>query len=110
MLLFTGSARAEVVFFDALSDVPVAKGLQVLPEQDLVFSKPEGRIVEVVSAIEPSTNEAIIRDFYQQTLPAFGWNVLASGDYSRGDELLKFWFERNDGQVFLHLRVEPADQ
>ncbi len=108
-LVLCASVQARTQFFDVLSDVPVADGLIVLPEQGLVFNKPEARIVETVSALEAGVSAEAVTDYYREILPAFGWHMQADGVYMRGIEVLRTWFEVNDGQQFFHLRIAPAD-
>lgn len=103
-------ARAETAFFETLPDVPVAKGLQLLPDQDLVFDKPEARIVETVSLVGDASQAHEIEEYYRKTLPAFGWTLLSDGVYRRGVEDLRFWFDSNEGRQFFYLRIEPANQ
>lgn len=108
LIMWPAMASAEISFFQALPDVPVAEGLQLLPDQDVVFDKPDARIVETVSVMEAGVADEAVRGFYQRNLPAFGWQALPSGDYSRSGEVLKLWFEVYEGQKFFHLRIEPS--
>jgi hypothetical protein len=107
------TAQAETVFFETLPDVPVAPGLEVLPAEVVSFDKPDGRIVEVVAVLSANGQHVgtpAIRQYYDSILPSFGWVMTGDQTYVRGRERLRFWFESVDGQVNLHVLVEPARQ
>ena len=75
-------------FLETLSDVPLMPGLQEIPDQGVVFDKPEGRIVES-AAITESVDAGSISAFYNKTLPELGWKRTGSDTYVRGDETLE---------------------
>ena len=105
-------AWAGTVFFDSLPDVPVAAGLEILPEEGVRFDKPEGRIAEVVAVLAADGDHpgaAGIVQFYDQVLPSFGWVADGEQSYVRGPEGLKFWFEVVDGETYFHVLVEPIN-
>ena len=72
-------------------------GLAEVKGSTLVFSKPQGRIVEVIA--EGVENEEInkekIIEFYKQTLPQLGW--IHTGTFS---------WERESEQLFIKVSFE----
>ena len=79
------AALARDVYLSLAPDIPLAPGLSEFDGGQLVFDKPEGRIVRIeaerVSA--QGANGAVPR-FYRETLPNLGWQ-LNSGD-NTGDK------------------------
>ena len=72
-------------------------GLAEVRGSTLVFSKPQGRIVEVIA--EGVENEEINKEkilaFYKQTLPQLGWILTG-----------KFSWERESEQLFIKVSFE----
>ncbi|MCK5284708.1 MAG: hypothetical protein KAJ86_03885 [Alphaproteobacteria bacterium] len=106
-----GNSAQEVVnldgrFFVSLQDIPLMPGLVELADQTLVFDKPEGRIIEVVSYIQGISFDEIM-SYYESVLPQFGWIKTGEKFFVRGDELLQMCFENHEGQVFLRITVMP---
>lgn len=95
-------------FFSAIQDMPVMPGLVELPDQGVMFDKPEGRIVESVAAIQSGSREAI-RAYYDSVLPQLGWTRLDIDKYMRENEDLQLGFETNEGRQFLRIMVAPRE-
>ena len=109
-IALTQPARADAVFFEAIPDMPVARGLIVLPEQGLVYDKPDGQIVKAVALMpldQGVTRESVVA-FYREALPSFGWSALGERRYTRGADRLRFWFEEFEGELYFNLLVSPA--
>ncbi|MCC7304971.1 MAG: hypothetical protein IT558_01790 [Alphaproteobacteria bacterium] len=110
LLIAASSFATETArFFSALPDVPVMPGLSELTEQTASFDKPEGRIVESIALIE-SGDENSIAQFYEQTLPQFGWSRVSAQNYRRENENLRLSFENSQGRKFMRLMVAPAEE
>lgn len=109
MVLAAGTASAETRFFTALNDIPLMPGLYELPEGDLAFDKPEGRIVQVKAVTETkSINE--IKGFYDGVLPQLGWARASENQYVRGQEALSLSLETRNGINVLSIHLSPGTQ
>ena len=87
------AALARDAYLSLAPDIPLAPGLSEFDGGQLVFDKPEGRIVRIeaerVSAQGPN---GAVPSFYHETLPNLGWQ-LNSGDNTadkRDDNVLTF--------------------
>lgn len=94
-------------FFSSVPDMPLMQGLQELPDQTVIFDKPEGRIIESVALIETQTPENVLR-FYNDTLPQLGWSRVADLSFRRESEILTVAVEGFEGKKFLRLTIAPA--
>jgi hypothetical protein len=112
IILFSAPVFAETLFFEAMPDIPVASGLEILPDEGVSFDKPDGRIAEAVAVLAADGDhpgaEGIVQ-YYDTILPSFGWIKVGDQRYMRGEEALKFWFEPIEGRIYFHLLVQPAD-
>jgi hypothetical protein len=106
--LFLRPALAETYFFEVLPDVPVAEGVQDLPDQAVVFNKPGGRVVEAVAVVDGAQVQSLYA-YYDSVLPSLGWQVKAPRLYVRGGEVLKYWVESFEGESYFHILVSPAE-
>ncbi len=84
------SDRAELVYLEALEDVPLAPGLQEDKAEQVVFDKPDGRIVE--SQASGASSWVDVRAFYERNLPQLGWVM----ENSSGRDIV---FEREGEQL-----------
>lgn len=100
------ASSAGPVFFEALRDVPVMPGLTELPEQAVVFDKPDGRIAESV-ALRNGATQAGIEAFYLRTLPQLGWSPAGANAYVRGGESLSLSFPADEGSSLVRFRIVP---
>jgi hypothetical protein len=92
LLLFAAIAPAQgpawgADYLKAVSDLPLADGLKEQADKATVFDTPLGRIVNAYATgnVKP---EAVL-DFYDDTLPALGWDREKAGTYHRKNEILK---------------------
>jgi hypothetical protein len=88
LLLFAAVATAHAAeYLKAVSDLPLADGLKEQADKATVFDTPLGRIVNAYATgnVKP---EAVL-DFYDDTLPALGWDREKAGTYRRKKETLK---------------------
>lgn len=72
------SARAPAQYLSAAPDIPLAEGLQELPEGTLVFDKPQGRILQMTAAQVAGASAQTARQFYRASLPNLGWAMRKS--------------------------------
>jgi hypothetical protein len=81
-------------------------GLEEVPEESIVFDKPDGRIIESL-AISSNLIEKEIEIFYSQTLPQLGWMQTEKGTYIRNNEKLSLKIEDNGEFKLVRIMVEP---
>ena len=96
-IFWSSSLMATNKFFSAIDDLPLMAGLAEVRGSTLVFSKPQGRIVEVIAeGVEnKEINKEKILAFYKQTLPQLGWILTG-----------KFSWERESEQLFINVSFE----
>jgi len=101
--LGTASARAQQ-FVPGTEDVPLMRELAPVKGSDLVFDKPEGRIIE--ASARGKVTRAAVRSFYASTLPQLGWK--ASGEsWTRETERLHLDFAGRDGDLWVTFTLLP---
>jgi hypothetical protein len=97
------SARAQQ-FVPGTEDVPLMRELAPVKGSDLVFDKPEGRIVE--ASARGKVTKAAVRGFYASTLPQLGWKP--SGEsWTRDTETLRLDFSGHDGDLLVTFTLLP---
>ncbi len=98
-----GSASAQQ-FVPGTEDVPLMRELSPVKDSDIVFDKPEGRIIE--ASARGKVTKAAVRSFYASTLPQLGWRV--SGDaWTRETETLHLDFAGRDGDLWVTFTLLP---
>ena len=85
-LLVASPLRAEE-FVAGTEDVPLMPGLRPLANSDLVFDKPEGRIIE--ARAEGATTREKVEAFYAASLPPLGWKAAGRDVWQRDSERLR---------------------
>ncbi len=93
-------------FFEALYDGPVMPGLKELPDQAMLFDKPDGRIASVVAA---SSHLAVedVRRFYNESLPQLGWKKTSENQYVRDEDRLTMELSKKPPLTIVHFTLEP---
>ena len=103
VVLGTGSAHAQQ-FVPGTEDVPLMKELAPVKGTDLVFDKPEGRIIE--ASARGKVTKAAVRSFYASTLPQLGWKP--SGEsWTRETETLHLDISGRDGDLWVTFTLLP---
>ena len=101
----------DTAYVQILSDIPLAPGLSLEEDSDVVFDVPEGKIVEVTAF--GSADLADTQSFYKESLAALGWQAVPGKEwsYKRDEEFLEISFEdgENDLQVKFRLMPTPAN-
>jgi hypothetical protein len=98
-----GSARAQQ-FVPGTEDVPLMRELAPVKDSDIVFDKPEGRIIE--ASARGKVTKAAVRSFYASTLPQLGWKV--SGEsWTRETETLHLDYAGHDGDLWVTFTLVP---
>ena len=94
-------------FFEALQDVPLMPGLVELDEPSFSFDKPEGGITEGVARIDGAGRDQVLQ-FYQATLPQFGWGKVNASEYYRHNEHLEITFEHEQQSEIVRIMIRPS--
>lgn len=103
LVLGAVSARAQQ-FVPGTEDVPLMKELAPVKDSDLVFDKPEGRIIE--ASAHGKVTRAEVRSFYASTLPQLGWKP--SGEsWTRETETLHLDISGRDGDLSVTFTLLP---
>ena len=101
------AALARDVYLSLAPDIPLAPGLSEFDGGQLVFDKPEGRIVRIeADRVSAQGVNGAVPNFYRETLPNLGWQLNSSvntGDkiddnvltFQRGGETLLISVQRN---------------
>ena len=87
LLLAVIAPASAADYLKAVSDLPLADGLREQADKATVFDTPIGRIVNAYATGNVAP-EAVL-DFYDETLPALGWEREKAGTYHRKNEILK---------------------
>mgnify|MGYP004047589075 FL=1 len=99
------AALARNAYLSLAPDIPLAPGLSEFDGGQLVFDKPEGRIVRIeAERVSAQGANGAVPSFYRETLPNLGWQ-LNSGDNTgdkRDDNVLTF---QRGGETLL-IRVQ----
>src|SRR4051812_28309281 len=74
-------------YLKAVTDLPLADGLKEQTDKATVFDTPLGRIVNAYAT--GNVKPGAVLDFYDDTLPALGWDRQKAGTYHRKNEILK---------------------
>ena len=101
------SPIAQTQYFSSIPDLPLMEGLSELPEETLMFDKPEGRIIEVYAFMEGVSREDVLV-FYRGTLPQLGWTPDGPTRFYRQDEYLDLEFKDGPDGNILKFMVSPA--
>jgi len=74
-------------YFSAIADLPVADGLTEQADKSTVFDAPVGRIITAYATGKVDAD--VVRGFYDDALPALGWEKTGEGTFHRKAETLK---------------------
>ncbi len=98
-------------FVQGVEDLPLMAGLQPVPEANLVFDSPAGRIVVAFAA--GAVSRAEVLRFYGDTLPQLGWKPDDVSDASavfrrEGEELRLALVEAEGGPLTVQFTLAPT--
>ncbi len=106
LLLFLAASPVTAEEFVAgTEDVPLMPGLAFVAGSDLVFDKPEGRIVEAQA--QGALARAKVQAFYAASLPQLGWKKIGVDHWQRDTERLKLDFRGQDGRLTVGFTISP---
>lgn len=104
LFLAATAVRAEE-FVAGTEDVPLMPGLRFITGSELVFDKPEGRIVEAKA--QGALTRAKVQAFYAASLPQLGWKKIGADQWQREAERLKLDFRGPDGRLTVGFTISP---
>jgi hypothetical protein len=92
-------------FLSAYEDLPLAPGLEEVPNSGIAFDSPGGRIVEAYA--KGAAKAAEILKFYATTLPQLGWTRESDTRYRRDAELLTLEAGADGRLLVVHFTISP---
>jgi len=104
-LLAAAMALAADRFVSGIDDLPLMPGLEEVDGSVLVFSKPEGRIIEVTA--RGAVTRETVRAFYDRTLPELGWRRQEAGGWQRENEILRFDMRDDQKGLVVQFSLTP---
>ena len=87
------AALARDAYLSLAPDIPLAPGLSEFDRGQLVFDKPEGRIVRIeAERVSAQGANGAVPNFYRETLPNLGWQLNSNDNTGDdiGDNVLTF--------------------
>jgi hypothetical protein len=105
LLLLAAAPAAAEEFVAGTEDVPLMPGLRPMPNSDVVFDKPEGRIVE--ARAEGDTTRAKVEAFYAASLPPLGWKAAGRDQWQRDTERLRLDFAGAGRNLAVDFTLSP---
>jgi hypothetical protein len=105
LLLVIAVPAAAEQFVAGTEDLPLMPGLKPLANSNVIFDKPEGRIVEARAM--GATTRAKVEAFYAASLPALGWKPAGRDQWQRDAERLKIDFADTKGELAVGFTLSP---
>jgi hypothetical protein len=105
LFLFAAAPLRAEEFVAGTEDVPLMPGLKPLPNSDVVFDKPEGRIVE--ARAEGVTTREKVEAFYTASLPPLGWKPVGRDTWQRDAERLRLDFTNSGSRLAVGFTLSP---
>tara|TARA_R110002095_G_scaffold210521_1_gene197817 strand:- start:100 stop:504 length:405 start_codon:yes stop_codon:yes gene_type:complete len=98
----------DTAYVQILSDIPLAPGLSLEDDSEVVFDVPEGKIVEVTTFGSADLLET--QTFYKESLEALGWKQVPEKEwsYKRDEEFLEISFEDGEDDLQVKFRLMPS--
>ena len=106
LILFAALPLRAEQFVAGTEDVPLMPGLRPLPNSDIVFDKPEGRIIE--ARAEGATTREKVEAFYAASLPSLGWKAAGRDVWQRDAERLRLDFAGARGKLAVGFTLSPG--
>ncbi len=107
LVLIAAPTRA-ADFVAGTEDIPLMSGLVPVAGTNLVFDKPEGRIVEAQA--HGKLARAAVSSFYGTTLPQLGWSTAGTDAWRREGEVLHLDFRGTDGDLTVGFTLSPHQE
>jgi len=95
ILFFAALAHAEYYqFIPGFEDVPLMDGLAQIEDGVTSFDSPEGSFTEVNLHAEPRIKSEHVFAYYDEVLPALGWQKISDNCFERESENLCIFFTK----------------
>lgn len=96
-----------VEFAKVIDDLPLMPGLQLVEDDDVLFTEPKaGRIAETTAEGEVDIDDMYM--FYRRSLPQLGWKPLDTRRYIRDSEILRIEAHAGGRVTRVEFSVTPA--
>ena len=105
LFLFAALPLRAEEFVAGTEDVPLMPGLRPVPNSDVVFDKPEGRIVE--ARVEGALTREKVEAFYAASLPPLGWKPAGRDIWQRDTERLRLDFAGSGSRLAVGFTLSP---
>ena len=109
LVLNIGKPVAAGGFLSVVEDLPLMDGLAEVEGSAMIFSTPQGRIVEV--SAKSITGDRIGKEkvlaFYEHTLPQLGWSPAGPLKWVREGERLDLTVTVNGGKLLVQFSLTP---
>jgi hypothetical protein len=99
------SVTAADRFLSVIDDLPLAPNLTEVDGSASVFSKPQGRIVEVLASGKSEMARVLV--FYAKALPQLGWKSSGAAIWVREGERLSLDIKESGGDVTVRFSLVP---
>ena len=95
------SAKISADFINGSLDIPIAKGLEIISDEEIEFDSSSGSFSS--STYQSKNSIESIKKFYAETLPQMGWDLVEFSNYSaifkRENQTLKIEFSKSQKQT-----------
>ncbi len=92
-------------FVKEVADLPLMPGLSEVTEADVIFDKPDGRIVEAYA--QGVVERAAVLQFYSETLPQLAWHEAGATEFQREGEKMSLDFLSGGGALSVRFTLTP---
>jgi len=97
------STKASAQFIKGSLDIPVAKGLEIISDEEIEFDSSSGSFAS--STYQSKNSIESIKKFYSETLPQMGWELIEFSNHSsifkRENQILKIEFSKSQKQTLI---------
>jgi imidazoleglycerol phosphate synthase glutamine amidotransferase subunit HisH len=97
----TLSTKISAEFIKGSLDIPVAKGLEIISDEEVEFDSSSGSFAS--STYQSKNSIESIKKFYSETLPQMGWELIEFSNHSsifkRENQTLKIEFSKAQKQI-----------
>jgi len=93
--------KTSAEFIKGSLDIPVAKGLEIISDEEVEFDSSSGSFAS--STYQSKNSIESIKKFYTETLPQMGWDLIEfsnhSSTFKRENQILKIEFSKSQKQT-----------
>ncbi len=95
------SKKISAEFIKGSLDIPIAKGLEIISDEEIEFDSSSGSFTS--STYQSKNSIDSIKKFYFETLPQMGWDLIEfsnhSSTFKRENQTLKIEFSKSQKQT-----------